>query len=250
VKLTRRRGNDGGDNEDRREREDRETRPGRHVRNRRTVADTAAADAAAADESDELEAATASGREYGPWDVSDAPPHEGGRLDLGALQVPAVAGVEVHLQAGPNGHVQAIQLAHGGSRLQLGAFAAPRTEGIWDEIRETLRTTLQASGAKPQEIEGEYGPELTARVSDGSTTVDVRHIGIDGPRWFVHGVYIGSAALDPERAGPLRDVLHGLVVDRGTEAMPVQEALPLRLPAEAAAQLAAAAEERGESQAT
>jgi hypothetical protein len=50
-------------------------------------------------------------------------------------------------------------------------------------------------------------------------------------------------------AGPLRDVLHGLVVDRGKDAMPVQEALPLRLPAEAAAQLAEA-QERGESQAT
>jgi hypothetical protein len=134
--------------------------------------------------------------------------------------------------------------------LQLGAFAAPRSEGIWDEVRETLRSTLQASGAKPAEIEGEYGVELTARVSDGSNTVDVRHVGIDGPRWFVHGVYIGSAALDPSRAGPLRDVLHGLVVDRGKDAMPVQEALPLQLPAEAAAQLAAAQEERGESQAT
>jgi hypothetical protein len=44
-------------------------------------------------------------------------------------------------------------------------------------------------------------------------------------------------------------VLHGLVVDRGTDAMPVQEALPLRLPAEAAAQLAEA-HEHGESQAT
>ena len=37
---------------------------------------------------------------------------------------------------------------------------------------------------------------------------------------------------------PLRDVLRGVVVDRGTEARPVSEALPLRLPPEAAAQLA------------
>jgi hypothetical protein len=189
-------------------------------------------------------------REFGPYDVSEAPRDERVRLDLGALRVPAVAGVDVHLQAGPDGRVQQILLAHEGSRLQLNAFAAPRTEGIWDEVRETLRDALHANGAKPTEVEGEYGPELTARVSDGSTTVDVRHVGIDGPRWFVHGVYIGGAAVDPSRAGPLREVLHGLVVDRGTEAMPVQEALPLRLPAEAAAQLAAAADEHGESQAT
>jgi hypothetical protein len=188
-------------------------------------------------------------REFGPYDLSEAPPDERGRLDLGALQVPAVAGVEVHLQAGPDGRVQQIVLAHEGSRLQLGAFAAPRSEGIWDEVRETLREMLQANGATPKEIEGEYGPELTARVSDGSNTVDVRHVGIDGPRWFVHGVYIGNAAQDPAKAGPLRDVLRGLVVDRGKDAMPVQEALPLRLPAEATAQLAEA-QEHGESQAT
>ena len=246
MKLTRRRGNDGGaDDGGAKDREDR-SNAGRHVRERAGRERGRAVPVEAQDEFDEDPAQP---REFGPYDVSDAPDDERGRLNLGALHLPAVAGVEVHLQAGPDGQVQQILLAHGGSRLQLGAFAAPRTEGIWDEVRETLRSALQANGSKPTEIEGEYGVELTARVSDGSNTVDVRHVGIDGPRWFVHGVYIGSAALDPSRAGPLRDILHGLVVDRGTDAMPVQEALPLRLPAEAAAQLAEA-QERGESQAT
>ena len=49
---------------------------------------------------------------------------------------------------------------------------------------------------------------------------------------------MGAAALDPDRAGPLRDVLHRLVVDRGVEARPISELLPLRLPPEAASQLA------------
>ena len=238
MRLTRRRGNDGGAPDGGRD----ETRSGRAARNRGRSTEVPI-------DIDEMDQPVLPAREFGPYDLSEAPPDDRGRLDLGALRVPAVAGVEVHLQAGPDGRVQQVVLAHEGSRLQLGAFAAPRSEGIWDEVRETLRDVLQTNGATPKEIDGEYGPELTARVSDGSTTVDVRHVGIDGPRWFVHGVYIGDAAQDPTKAGPLRDVLHGLVVDRGKDAMPVQEALPLRLPAEAAAQLAAA-QEHGESQET
>jgi hypothetical protein len=87
-------------------------------------------------------------------------------------------------------------------------------------------------------VDGEYGPELQARFDGGQGMVEVRHIGIDGPRWFVHGVYFGAAAVDPDQAGPLQEALRGLVVERGSEARPVKELLPLRLPAEAAAQLA------------
>jgi hypothetical protein len=149
--------------------------------------------------------------------------------------------VEIHLQAGPQGQIQQIQLAHEGSRLALSVFAAPRTEGIWDEIRATLRSSLVDGGARPEEIQGDYGPELRAKVRDSSGTTEVRHVGIDGPRWFVHGVFLGPAAFQPDRTGALLDVLRGLVVDRGTEARPVSEALPLQLPPEAAAQLADAA---------
>jgi hypothetical protein len=176
--------------------------------------------------------------EFGPYDVTEAPTDETSRIDLGALRIPMVANVDIQLETGPQGQIQRVQLQHEGSWLQLGAFAAPRSEGIWDDVRETLRSALVAGGAKPVEVQGEYGVELQARVRDPKGTVEVRHVGIDGPRWFVHGVYLGAAAVDPDRAGPLRDVLRGVVVDRGTEARPVSEALPLRLPPEAAAQLA------------
>src|SRR5262245_60492626 len=144
--------------------------------------------------------------EFGPYDVSAAPPDEVTRLDLGALRIPTVAGVDIQLEAAPGGEIQRVQLAHGGSRLQLGAFAAPRSEGVWDEIRSELRTALLDSGAKLAEVQGEYGPELQARIRNGQGTVlEVRHLGIDGPRWFVHGVYVGAAAVDPDQAGPLRE---------------------------------------------
>ncbi|MGN9809773.1 DUF3710 domain-containing protein [Micromonospora sp. BQ11] len=176
----------------------------------------------------------------GPYDVSEAP--EGvQRLDLGSLQIPAVPDVEVRVQADQEGVIQQVVLVHGDNALQLGVFAAPRTEGIWDEVREEIRKSLFADGAAAQEAQGEYGTELHARVRTPDGLTDLRFVGIDGPRWMVRGVYQGRAATDPSAAGPLAECLDGLVVDRGQEAKPVREPLPLRLPREVADQAAGAA---------
>ncbi|GAB3846888.1 hypothetical protein GCM10029963_27400 [Micromonospora andamanensis] len=106
-------------------------------------------------------------------------------------------------------------LVHGQSALQLGVFAAPRSEGIWDEVREEIRQSLLADGAAAQEVEGEYGTELHAQVRTEDGLTDLRFVGVDGPRWMVRAVYQGAAATDPAAAGPLAHCLDGLVVDRG-----------------------------------
>jgi hypothetical protein len=180
------------------------------------------------------DATPAAARGYGPYDVSEAP--EGvERLDLGSLRIPAVAGVEVRVQANPEGAVQQVVLVDGDNALQLGVFAAPRSAGIWDEVREEIRTSLFDEGVAAQETDGEYGVELRARVRtpEGGLT-DLRFIGVDGPRWMVRGVFQGPAATDPSSAGRLLESLRQLVVDRGQEAKPVREPLPLRLPRDAA----------------
>ena len=100
-------------------------------------------------------------------------------------------------------------------------------------------------GPRPQESDGEYGVELRARVRTPEGLTDLRFVGIDGPRWMVRGVYQGPVASDPDAAGPLADCLHGLVVDRGQEAKPVREPLPLRLPREIAERQAAEAAAAG-----
>ncbi|MFY1684411.1 DUF3710 domain-containing protein [Micromonospora sp. WMMD730] len=171
----------------------------------------------------------------GPYDVAEAP-DDVQRLDLGSLHIPAVPGVEVRVQADPQGVVQQVVLVHGDNALQLGVFAAPRSEGIWDEVRDEIRQSLIADGATAQEARGEYGVELHARVRTPDGPTDLRFVGIDGPRWMVRGVYQGAAATDPAAAGPLATCLDGLVVDRGQEAKPVREPLPLRLPREMADQ--------------
>jgi hypothetical protein len=173
--------------------------------------------------------------EVGPYDVADEPPGVE-RLDLGSLRIPAIEGVEVRVQADPDGQVQQVVLVYGESALQLGVFAAPRSEGIWDEVRAEIRKSLYDDGVAAEEIDGEYGVELRARVRTPDGLTDLRFLGVDGPRWMVRGVYQGKAAIDPAAAGALLECLHGLVVDRGKEAKPAREPLPLRLPREVAEQ--------------
>lgn len=172
----------------------------------------------------------------GPYDVSQAPAGVR-RLDLGSLQIPSVPGVELRMQASPDGVIQRVALVHGESALQVAAFAAPRSEGIWDEVREEIRASMFSEGVAVEEIEGEYGPELRARMRTPDGLKDLRVVGVDGPRWMVRADFHGPVAVDPSRGQPLVECLRGLVVDRGREARPVREPLPLRLAPELAAQL-------------
>jgi uncharacterized protein DUF3710 len=178
----------------------------------------------------------------GPWDQKHAPDGVQ-RLDLGSLLIPAIEGVEVRVQANPDGGVEQIVLVDGESALQLGVFAAPRSEGIWDEVRAEIAEAMASDGVSPRELRGPYGVELTARVNTPDGPADVRFVGVDGPRWMVRALYQGAAASDPGREGALGEVLSGLVVVRDQEARPVREALPLQLPKEMTEQAQAAAEE-------
>lgn len=179
-------------------------------------------------------------RESGPYDISEAPA-DVQRMDLGSLQLPSVEGVEIRVSADNEGRIQQVLLVDGASALQLGVFAAPRSEGIWDEVREEIRASLTSEGAQAQEVDGEYGTELRARVRSAEGVSDIRFVGVDGPRWMVRAVYQGAAATEEAAGRLLTEVLHGLVVDRGKDAFPVREALPLRLPKELAEQAQAQA---------
>lgn len=172
----------------------------------------------------------------GPYDLAQAPAGRA-RLDLGSLHIPSISGVQVRVQANPDGTVARVVLVHDGSALQLAAYAAPRSEPIWDEVRDEIRRSLFAEGVAVEEIPGEYGRELRARVRTPEGLKDLRFIGVDGPRWLVRADLQGPAAVDPASSPELLQCLRGLVVDRGDEARPAKELLPLRLSAKMAAQV-------------
>jgi Protein of unknown function (DUF3710) len=186
--------------------------------------------------------------ERGPWDQRDAPAGVQ-RLDFGSLQIPAVEGVEVRVQANPEGTVDVIVLVDGESALQLGVFAAPRTEGIWNEVRDEIAIAMASDGVKPREIAGPYGIELTADVNTPEGPAVVRFVGVNGPRWMLRALYQGPAAADPNYRGVLSECLEGLVVIRDDEARPPREPLPLHLPKEMAEQAQLQAEQQAATQA-
>ena len=189
------------------------------------------------------------GRPNGPWDLQDAPPVEPERLDLGSLHVPVLPDTDVRLEVSPEGEVVAATLVHGDSALQLNVFAAPRRTGIWGEVRTEIRDALNTGGGSAEEVQGSFGTELRAAVptevpGQGVSLAPARFLGVDGPRWFLRGLVTGPAAEDDSRLGPLLEAFRQVAVDRGSEAMVVREALPLRLPADA---VQAAEEAAGQS---
>jgi len=174
----------------------------------------------------------------GPYDADDAVP-EGPRVDLGAVRVPGVAGMQLRMEVDQrSGVVTGVSVSLDGSVLQLQAFAAPRTEGIWDEIREEIAGSITAQGGTVDDLPGPFGRELLARMPvrtpEGRTGHrPARFVGVDGPRWFLRGVITGKAAVEPAAAAALEGVFAQTVVVRGGEARPPRDLLPLRVPGQA-----------------
>ncbi|PJI85704.1 DUF3710 domain-containing protein [Luteimicrobium subarcticum] len=180
------------------------------------------------------DAAAGSGRESGPYDSSET--EQGGRLDLGALQIAGVPGMSLRLEIDRRtGRCTGAACAVDGSVLQLQAFAAPRSEGIWDEIREEIAASVGEQGGAVDEVPGPFGRELLARLpvvgEDGRRGFrPARFVGVDGPRWFLRGVITGRAAVEPQAAELLELVFRNTVVVRGTDARPPRDVLELTPP--------------------
>lgn len=166
----------------------------------------------------------------GPWDLADAPEDDLERLDVGALRIPLSKGVDMRFEANAEGAVASVIISHAGSQMQIGVFAAPRTSGIWDEVRKELLGSIASQGGTGQETRGRFGKEITGRVAVQGGHQPARFVGVDGPRWFLRAVITGPAASDEAKAGMLEDTLGNVVVVRDAAPMPVKEPLPMQLP--------------------
>jgi hypothetical protein len=175
-------------------------------------------------------------RPTGPVDISDLPADdETARIDLGSLHVPVPDGLEVRVDV-QDDVIVAATLVDGASELQVHAFAAPRSSGLWSEVREEIATSLRETGGSAEVSEGPFGTELRARVPvEGGSNQPARFVGVDGPRWFLRGLVTGPASTDPKQAERLETAFRGVAVSRGGEAMAPRDMLPLRLPPDVAA---------------
>lgn len=197
-----------------------------------------AGNSAEAEAPDAATAPDAALRGAGPYDVSEIE-NQDGYVDLGALLIAPREGLQLRLEVEEaTQRVVAVTMDLAGSSLQLQAFAAPRSEGLWDEIREQIGQSVGSQGGQVDEIEGHFGIELVAKLpaGDGSEGYRVaRFIGVDGPRWFLRGVLGGEAALDRAAAAGLEELFRQIVVVRGENPMPPRDLLQLRLPKDTAA---------------
>ena len=172
-------------------------------------------------------------REMGPWDESEVDFSEGlERLDLGGLLVLASPGVDVQVQADQaTGVVTALTFAQSGAAVQVQPYAAPKSGGMWDEVRGQIKGSITKSGGLVEEVAGPFGVELQSQVTGADGAMQpARFAGIEGPRWFVRAVFLGAAVKAGEAATTLEGMVRNLVVVRGSDAMAVGAPIPMKLP--------------------
>lgn len=172
--------------------------------------------------------------ENGPLDESEANavrPY----VDLGGVKLVPREGLQLRLEIEEGTkRVVAVSIDYSGSTLQVQPFAAPRTSGLWNEIRAQIIEQLRTQGAETQERDGVFGREVVAKIpvtgGEAGATRIARFVGVDGPRWFLRGVIAGRGAIEPEAAQAIDDVFRSIVVVRGTTPMPPRDLIPLQVP--------------------
>ncbi|MGI5272982.1 DUF3710 domain-containing protein [Nonomuraea sp. CA-218870] len=165
-------------------------------------------------------------RESGPWDA-DEPHPDTERIDLGGLRLPSNPAFDVRLASVGDKHVGVVVLWEESS-LQLQALAAPKSSGLWEEVRTKIRSAAKTL----EEREGPLGIELAGKVTVEGAERPARYLGVDGPRWFLLAVVNGRAAVDDELAAGFTDFIKDIVVVRGDEPMAREESIPLRRPSD------------------
>jgi hypothetical protein len=191
-------------------------------------------------ELERLKSAPADRATEGPLDESEANPVRP-YVDLGGVKVLPREGLQLRLEVEEGSQrVVAVGLDYAGSTLQVQPFAAPRSSGLWHEIREQIADQIAKQGGTTTLIDGPFGPELRAEIpavtpGQPESTRLARFIGVDGPRWFLRGVIAGEGAVHDEAAAKIEELFRSVVVVRGKTPMPPRDLIPLHMPKSATA---------------
>lgn len=173
---------------------------------------------------------------HGPFDISEVA-DPGRYASFGALHLIPSPEYDIRLEVEDGTErVVAISIEVAQSSLQLQAFAAPKSEGLWNEIRTSLAASIQGQGGAVQEQIGSFGLELLAKlpildengVQVGNRTA--RFLGVDGPRWFLRGMIGGAAIHDPGSASQIEAIFRSVAVERGSAPIPPRDLLTLKVP--------------------
>ena len=158
-------------------------------------------------------------------------------LDLGALYVPTIPGMQLRAQFGEEGSVvHRIQLILGSSGIQISVAAAPKSGGLWPELAEQITAAIEKQGGEVISADGVYGPELHARIAGRMPNgqpgfSNLRILAFEGPRWLLRVDLQGAAAGgDVGELERCYDLIDRLIVHRGPEPRIRFEQLPMHLP--------------------
>jgi Protein of unknown function (DUF3710) len=214
-----------------------------------------------ADEAAELEALEdIDWRNSGPYDITEVDglesTEESPKIDLGSLILTPLPGSELRLQvAEETGEIVSAMLVIEtiveppasanekrqtySSALELGAYAAPRSGGLWAELRDEISRSATEAGGTASLGEGPFGVELRRLIPvttpDGEEGYQPSRMWVaEGPRWLLRGIVYGQAAIEDDTDSPVvADVLAAfrqVIVRRGDEAMAPGDLLPLTMP--------------------
>lgn len=218
---------------------------GRKKRDRDAQADSSAAAETEAQDTETPEedaAAKADPRALGPWDESEMKGERSDYVDLGCILLKPVSGVAVRMDLDEQSQrPRALNIDYKDGSVQLQAFSAPKSSGLWDDVRRELAEGLRRDGGQATVAEGPLGLQVNAKfnattASGGPGYRLARFVGIDGPRWFLRAVYTGGAAMPSTTAEVLDDVVRSLVIVRGQDPMPPRDLLPFKVPENATPQ--------------
>lgn len=185
-------------------------------------------------------------RADGPFDISELAGEddlegsaEAPRIDLGAMVVSGLPGAELRLQMSEETQqIVSAMLIHRDSALELGAYAAPRSGGLWSELREEITASATQAGGTASLAEGPFGVELRRLIPvttpDGEQGYQPSRMWVaEGPRWLLRGIVYGQAALAEGPDSGVEEMLtafRSVVVRRGDEAMAPGDLLALTMP--------------------
>jgi hypothetical protein len=182
-------------------------------------------------------------RTQGPFDISEVDDVEGSaempRIDLGSMVLAGFPGAELRLQMSEETQqIVSAMLIHDDSALELGAYAAPRSGGLWSELREEIMAGATEAGGSASLAEGPFGVELRRLIPvttpEGEQGYQPSRMWVaEGPRWLLRGIVYGQAALEEGLDSPVAEMLtafRSVIVRRGDEAMAPGDLLPLVMP--------------------
>jgi hypothetical protein len=176
----------------------------------------------------------------GPFELS-AEIDTSSMLDLGAVFLPNIPGLEVHLDLDPrSGLGKSVSLHLNMTIAEVQVFAAASNEDLWATMRDAITVGLREQKVVCSVEIGRFGTEIHAVMPtvdlDGNAHVQpVRFVGARGSRWLVRAVISGDGALPGtphiSEIGPdIDEVISRLVINRGEEPLPPGERLVLRSP--------------------